>query len=346
MENDFRAFREGIRKLVKEYQESDLSKISESSARFSKKVSAMEKRLASIERSILESPQSKPLAKLSLLEKKIAGLEILFKSDGSIQSRSSRSSNVRIKILSFQIKSLERKFLAVKKSQRSISSQLLPTKKLAESEPSVEKNRHAALLREMESRRLSGEKEANKRISDLEESVQRSISSFEKKLSALDESLSHRLAKKEEELVKIAASGDLHLNKKLNTQFLSWLSSLEEEIKKRVSQNIASLENLGKELHHAKKEFVRRKDLHDFEEHVISPLGDIDKRMKAFIQAEISRLESEIKRSGISGSIDRQVLQKEIDKVVKDLEARRTQSLEEEISKLVKEGEKMKNRRL
>jgi hypothetical protein len=327
-EKEIRKLRKGFHRLIIDLQEQ----------RFSQFLKDLDRKIDEKISKAIGVPEREVLRRVSALEKKVA----------SHGRKPKEAAAIHEKAIMRKIEMLNRKISSLEAAHSDFSSELkkslIPTKKLAEFEASLKplKRDYEPLLEGLEAKRKAGDKEIARRIDRLEASFEKSLRELEKRQKKISSAVREQIEEKGEELLESISQESAARSKKLNAQFLKWLGSLEEAVKKKVEERLDTLEKLGNELAKARREFAKRKELEELEEHLAAPLGEMDKKIRRFVRGEIERLESDIKKTRALGSIDHRVLQKEINRVVKELERQRTETLEEEIERLVKEGERQK----
>lgn len=306
-------------------------------------VQQLEKKIGMLEKSFLEKKEDEQGLIRQVRqgeterEKTDQAMDSLSKKIIVLEKRENDVQNARKKI-----ESLEESYALLSKQIK----ELLPTKKILEidvKEPS--ERQFEPLIKGLEEKRKASENDIMERIASLNSSFSSSLSEIRKNIEETSSLVEKKMAHKESELMQMISQGDFAINKKMNTQFLTWLGGLEDMVKKKVHESLEDIESLRKHMDEMKRHFAKKQELQEFEESVLSPLDGLEKNMRKFIRSEIERVESELRKGQVVGKIDHRTLQKEIDRVVKEMERQRTQTLEQELGKIVKESEKLKKKK-
>lgn len=179
-----------------------------------------------------------------------------------------------------------------------------------------------------------------------EKALAKDLHRLSRKVDGMDHHLKGKVDRDDVTMLhKRMSALDSLLQKKINSRFVASLENLEASIQDQFKAQRHAFEEHEHEMNKLKKDFAKKKDMHRVEEGLIRPIAAMDKKMKALIKKEAEILEKKIRKTASMEKLDAKTLQQEIDKIVHELENRRTRSLEDELSDIVVASEKLKKKR-
>ncbi|MBI4181414.1 MAG: hypothetical protein HY520_00400 [Candidatus Aenigmarchaeota archaeon] len=135
---------------------------------------------------------------------------------------------------------------------------------------------------------------------------------------------------------------DALLQEKLSSKMIHTLQGLEDEIEEKMRAHQKIFSGMQNELSRLKGESATRRDLDALEQQLLRPLEGLEGKITDAAKRAVAAVEGSLRKSMALEKIDVKTLQKEIDRIVSEMEKQRTQSLEAELAGILKESEKVK----